>query len=188
MDKNKIVQKDNIAGRDLAGRDILNYYSPQSNKPTLMSVLIERFKKEREHDTLFNSMIEKLQEYCVQVDDGDKIIGLEEKLSTGQDLNYLIFAQKTKEQFSKKLAKYQFFELAQTILACLLAEIYSLFNNNVYPLIQNGEPQAVVLSAIQDKIILPVKEMLEENVLEIFSDEINGALYFLTGNCHIKWV
>lgn len=187
MDKSKIIQKENVAGRDLAGRDI-NYYYSHAGKLTLMSVLIERFKKERESDILFNSMIERLQAFCDKADEGDKIIGLEEKLLSGNYANYLAFAQKTKEQFSKKLTKYQFSESAQKILAYLLAEIYSLFNNHVYPLIQTGESQAVVLSAIQDKLIHPVKEMLEENVLEIFSDEINGALYFLTGNCHIKWV
>jgi hypothetical protein len=41
--------------------------------------------------------------------------------------------------------------------------------------------------AVQHEIIDPIEAMLGENVLDLYADEINGMLYFLTGNCHIRW-
>jgi C-terminal domain 9 of the ABC-three component (ABC-3C) systems len=186
-----VKQSKNIVGGDQAAGNIdkRQYtYIQSGGKPTYMSTLIERFKDEMTNDVVFRSMVEKLQHFCTQVDDGGEVAGLEAKLSAGEYGQFLEFARITKEQFSKKLTKYQFYESAQLIHAYVLADIYVLFNNKIYPLIKKGEPQATILSAIQELVISPVQDRLEENVLELFADEINGALYFLTGNCHIKWV
>ena len=32
-----------------------------------------------------------------------------------------------------------------------------------------------------------IAECLGENILELYDDEIAGMLFYLTGNCHIKW-
>ena len=183
-------QKDNIVGGDQAGRDIdksSTIYVSQLNKPTYMSTLIEKFKQEKKNNIVFNKTVEKLQHYCSDIDEGE-IIGLDEKLNVANFEAYIEFAKTAKEQFSKKLAKYQHFESAQTIFVYLLAEIYSRFNTHVYILLKKDATQQEVSSAIQKHIVDPVKEMLEENILDILADEINGAIYFLTGNCHIKWV
>jgi hypothetical protein len=44
------------------------------------------------------------------------------------------------------------------------------------------------MALVQSQIISPVSELLGENVLDIYPDELSGMLYFLTGNCHIRWV
>jgi len=167
-----------------AGRDI-NITEPA--KQTHMGTLIAKFKHEKENDLIFNSMVDKLQHFCSPVDT-DEIVGAEAKLLAGEYKDFVDFALKTKEQYSKKLASCQFYESAQHIHACILAKIYTIYHNQVYPLIKNGAEHDVVLSAIQDKIIGPLENLLEENVLELYADEINGAIYYLTGNCHIKWV
>lgn len=187
-----VKQSKNIVSGDQASGDIdkrqYTYVVQQPVTRTHMSSLIERFKEESSKDTRIQAMVEKLQHYCTPVDTDEEVAGLDAKLSAGRYGQFLEYARTTKEQFSKKLAKYQFYESAQLIHAYMLAQIFVLFNNKVYPLIKKGEPQEIIFSTIQEAIISPVEEKLEENVLELFADEINGALYFLTGNCHIKWV
>jgi len=186
----KVNQSDNKVGGDQAGRDInkkiTNIIESRSSKITPMSKLIEKFKYEYENNIQFRQTVEKLEHFSQQADDGE-VVGLEAKLEDGNQLDLLKFAQKTKEIFAKKLAKYQFYESAQKIHASLLAEVYSRFYRNVYPAIQQKLPQEVIQDLIQQKVIEPVQELLEENILELYADEINGMLYFLTGNCHIKW-
>ncbi len=167
-----------------AGRDI---YLTEPAKQTHMGKLIEKFKYEKENDVIFNSMVEKLQHFCSQVD-ADEVVGAEAKLLAGEYKDFVDFALKAKEQYSKKLASCQFYEAAQLIHACILAKIYTIYHNQIYPLIINGATQDIVLAAIQDRIVVPIENLLEENVLELYADEINGAIYYLTGNCHIKWV
>ena len=41
---------------------------------------------------------------------------------------------------------------------------------------------------IAQAVLHRVRRLLGENPLRLFAEEINGMLYFLTGNCHIRWV
>jgi hypothetical protein len=184
------TQKNNVVGRDQAGRDIINTsLEVQFPRKSYMTGLIERFKHEKENDIQFHAMLEKLQEYCSNIDtEGDEIVGLERKLSAGKFAGFVEFAKRTKEIFSKKLVKYQLYESAQTIYAYILADVFTRYHNHVYPLVQNAASESEIHKAVHENVIEPIQVILEENVLELFADEINGALYYLTGNCHIKWV
>lgn len=172
------------AGRDIHSTQNIAYTGPISR----MGKLIEKFKQEYANDIRFNSMVEKLQEYCDKVDSDGGIIGVEEKLNAGDFQAFVKFAIETKEKFAKKLAKYTHFESAQQIFVYILADVYSRFNNYIDPMIKRKASESEIKAAIQEKIIDPITSMLEENVLELCADEINGTLYFLTGNCHIKWI
>jgi len=181
-------QKDNIVQGDLAGRDIIKseyHYPPVL--PTYMSELIEKFKEEHEKGIFTTNIIDKLAHYKTAIDNSE-VIGLEKKLHEG-DYSYLLeYATSTKEIFTKKLVRYQLYESAQKIFVCILSEIFSNYHLHVYPLIKRGESSDQVLSAIQKHVIDPVQCKLEKNILEILAEDINGAIYFLTGNCHIKWI
>lgn len=180
----------NIVGGDQAGRDInktINVY-PHS-KPAL-SILIKKYEQEKADDVIFTSMVEKLQHFVANIDaKDDEFSGLEEKLTDGKYDAYLEYAKRAKESFAKRLTKLQLYESAQKILAFLLADILTRYHNTVYPLIEKGSTQEEVLKAVQDEIVDPIHMMFEECFisLELYKDEVNGALYFLTGNCHIKW-
>jgi len=150
-----------------------------------LAELYKRLQAEIEGNAQVRELIEDLEHYASRIP-GD-VIGLEAKLTNGQRTDLLDFAARTKERFSKKLLKYQFFESAQKIYLFLLAEVYTRYRNTVYPLIQSNQPPAAVTQAIQGQIIDPIEKMLGQNMLDMCSDEINGILYFLTGNCHIKW-
>jgi hypothetical protein len=40
---------------------------------------------------------------------------------------------------------------------------------------------------ISEKVLAPTNAMLGENDLQITSIDVLGLLYFLGGNCHIRW-
>lgn len=186
-EKNKdIVMKNIDAGGDVAAfidKSVHNNLYPKS----YMQILIDKFKKEKENDIIFKEKVEEFERYCSSAEKNDNIIGLEKKLNDGGYFEYVDYALKNKERFYKKIAKYELYESAQHIFANILAYIYTNFHNHIFPLINKGEDKSKIQAAIQEKIIDPVYSLLGENVLELIHDEINGAIYFLTGNCHIKW-
>lgn len=189
MSDEKNSQIANVVQGDQAGRDIVtnvNHYTYDPSRPTQMSRLIDKFKAEHATNSQYQQTIDKLEHFGTVVAE-EQVIGLEQKLTAGGRTSFLEFAQRTKELFTKKLAKHQFSESAQRIHALLLAEVYSRFHNHVYPRIVAGGAEAEINLLVQSQIIDPVQAMLEENVLHLYADEINGMLYFLTGNCHIKW-
>lgn len=180
-----VRQENNIVGRDQVGRDKFetHYHVPRTH----MSELIDRYKKECQSNTVFHDKVEELEAYCSPASRGD-VLGLDEKLENGGYSDFREYAVKTKERFFKKLVRFQLYESAQRIYAFVLADVCTRYHNDVYPLVLEGKSQAEIHSAIQRNVVDPVQAILEENVLGIMADEINGALYFLTGNCHIKWV
>lgn len=191
MAEREVSQTKNVVSGDQAAGDInknkiaFNYgYQPGARSE--ITALIEKFRTERGGDVKFEATIKKLEHFQSQAPD-EPVLTLEEKLEKGGCLDQLRFAQRTKELFSKKLVEFQYSESAQRIHALLLAEVYSRFHRLVAPLIYQGADINAINHAVQVDIIDPVRCMLEDNVLELYSDEINGMLFFLTGNCHIRW-
>ena len=190
MDETHTTQENNIVLGDQAGRDIINntinLYASDGSQPTPMGRLVEKFRKERQNDTQFHETLEILKHFAQPIS-GEDIAGLEAKLRVSGREGLLHFAQQTKELFTKKLVEHQFSEAAQEIHAYLLAEVYTRFHLEVFPSIQRGASPEIVTTLVLQRVIQPVQALLDENVLRLFSTEINGMLYYLTGNCHIKW-
>jgi len=190
-DINEVTQSNNTVGNgDIAGRDI--------NKPTTISfgrlslggktqleTLYEKLEQEKLSSSGLCEMVEELlhfKRYAVNTE----VIGLEKKLENGNRLKYLNFAERTKEKFSMKLLKNEHSETAQHIYAFLLAKVYSRFETNIYPRLGEGHPEEYINQLIDEFIIKPIEDLLGENLLHIYEDEINGMIYFLMGNCHIQ--
>lgn len=152
-----------------------------------MRSLILKFKQEEAENETFSGIIPKLQHYSNVVDAPGAVQGLEGKLQDAGYENFLHLGVTTKEHFAKKLTEYQFSRSAQEILSFLLAEVFTRFHISVLPAISSNEPKAAVLGLVQSEVIDPISELVEENVLDLYADELTGMLYFLTGNCHIKW-
>lgn len=112
---------------------------------------------------------------------------LKKKLENGNRLKYLEFAEISKEKFAKKLLLNEHSESAQLIYAFLLAKVYTSFQTNIYTRLNEGHPEEYINQLIAESIVKPLEELLGDNLLRIYDDEINGMIYFLTGNCHIKW-
>lgn len=177
----------NSAGGDIAGRDVVKNITYQNANDTFYShikVLSAQFRVEQQRDERTETIIQKLQHYFQNTD--EKIIGLDEKLNTAGHPN-LRFAKECKERFTKKLTAFQFSETAQRIHAHLLAGVYGRFENLITPLIAQGCPMTVILAKVQESVVDHVESRLGDNVTDLDAIDLNGMLYFLTGNCHIKW-
>jgi hypothetical protein len=184
---NKVKQENNTVGGDQAGRDINNYnFGNNSSRLSQMTRLIEKFKTEKANNPQLSVFINELEHFTNRIGN-ENVIGLEEKLKAGNRENIIEFALRNKELYSRKLLKFQFSEAAQQINVYLLglAEVY--FTNYVYPKICNDESESAVNTVLIEQVINPLINELDENVLDFSPTEINGMIYFLTGNCHIKW-
>jgi hypothetical protein len=189
--KSDVTQSQNVVRGDQAARDVnknktIINYGFDASQQTPIAHLIEKFRKERADDKQFHVMVKKLEHFSTQADEEEHLT-LAEKLERGGCKSHIEFAEKTKELFAKKLVEFQYFESAQQIHALLLAEVWTRFHRFIRPLILDGADLKAINCSVQADIIQPVQAMLGENDLELYSDEINGMLYFLTGNCHIRW-
>jgi hypothetical protein len=183
---NNTVENGDIAGRDVNKPTTINIGRVSFGGKSQLEILYEKLEQERHNSDVFNEIIDELlhfKKYAVDTE----VIGLEKKLENGNRLRYLSFAEKSKEKFTKKLVKNEHSETAQHIYAFLLAKVYSRFENYIYPRLNEGLPIEYINQLLDEFIVKPIEDLLGDNLLRIYEDEINGMIYFLMGNCHIKW-
>ncbi len=187
---NELIRQEGneITNGDLAGRDVNKQtYQigriPFSGQNTLLN-LYEKLKAEE--NEVFTEIVDELMHFKNHASN-TPFIGLEAKLESGNRTVYLQFAEVAKEKFTKKMMKNEHSETAQYIYAFLLAKVYSRFQTSIYPRLSEGHPDTFITSLILETIINPLEDLLGENLLRLYEDEIHGMIYFLTGNCHIKW-
>jgi hypothetical protein len=183
---NSNAQSINGDGNNAAGRDIINNYFPQQDLK--MKALIEAYKQEQQTNPAFKEFVEELDVYLKPIkSETPNVIGLEKKLQNGHFDENIELAKTVKEMFYRKVEHYRFSKAAQNIFLYVMANVLSLFHTKIYQPICNDTPHDIIMSKIQDEIIDVLSQKLGENILEIYNDCILGMLYFLTGNCHIKW-
>lgn len=188
--ENKNRQIKNTVEGDLAGGSIDKsrhyHFERKTNNGTDIKKLYEKFQYEKDNNIVFKSFVEELERYTAPKKD-EKVVGLEAKLEAGKRENFIEYAIEQKHYYSKKLYEYQFYESAQHINIYLLGLIRMYFMNHLYPLILKGEEIETVNLMLDEKIIQPLLIEIEGNTLGFNPEDIMGMVYFLTGNCHIKW-
>lgn len=127
-------------------------------------------------------------EVYIRGKNGGKTIGLEQKLSDGGFDDIYERAQETKEKFWKQLRQNQFSLSYQKIIYAAIDESLSRFTYKIRPMILEEKPKSEILSSIADEIF----ESLYKDVADIVEIDIDkscfeGLIYFLTGNCYLKW-
>lgn len=187
MSENDISVSDTSIGGKFTGRDdnslsINNTYE----RSTYLQDLYDRFQKEKVDNP-------ELQEFCEELDyfnsiiEGD-VIGLEEKLKLGGREKLIHYALDLKDKFHRKLFKTsQYSLIAQDINVYLLTKVRRGFMMEIYTLICNNESEEKINMLITERIIRPVQADLGINLFKYNEEDIMGMIFFLTGNCHIKW-
>ncbi len=178
-------QTANVVGGDQAGGSIYKGNTFQLGPATPMSDLIAKYRMECERDAGIRQTIEELQRYRLPPE--GEVIGLEEKLRQGGRPELVHLAIAAKDRFEKCLLKHEFSPAAQEIYVHLLAKVWQLFQQMVYPAICRGESPKDVDLLLGNEVYPKVEALLESNPLKLKSDEVMGMLYWLTGNCHLKW-
>lgn len=181
-------QSDNVIGGDNAGRDIIKHStynvinSPSSDE---LALLYAKLKVDGVGDPASTGFSHKLQHYMAAPTDGD-VRGLEEKLKSSGRLDMLNFAIQQKEIAAKLIMKYQTSRSAQRVFTIILDELHTIYMLTVTPIIESGGNRQDVDASI-NQALFTIKSMLGENFLEFTVKDILGLLYFLAGNCHIRW-
>lgn len=185
-------QRHNTAGRDIAGRDIVDNSTTNIVNVTAgvaasleLAHLYAKLKADGVGDPSGGTFSEKLEHYMSAVTEGD-VRGLEDKLRDSGREDLLLLAMDLKQRAAKSIMRHQTSRTAQRIFTIILTELHSKFTLLVRPVIQQGSDRAAVDQCI-NTIVDDIRNMLGENVLEVDAMDLQGLLYFLGGNCHIRW-
>ena len=160
------------------------YLSSQKGK---LAGLFEKLKNKFDSGDEISQISEDLKRYTERRD----TIGLEEKLKDADKEHlYEDFAW-CKQEFYKKLVRYQNYEPAQEIFAFTLAIVLERYRNVIKPMIRDGASETDILATISNNIVSPIMTLIQEegcnDIMGLTATEIDGMFHYLTGNCHIKW-
>lgn len=183
-------QRDISAKGPVAGRDVnqtTNIFNNGIEETGELSDLIRKAAAELEQCQESPQILEALQRYVDPID-GEEVIGLEAKLVAAGRRPEVEKAARLKEDFSKLLHRHALSHSAQQVYSVLLSRVEMLFDQKIRPLIADGATHANIDGAIADDVIETVfAEIPPDNPLGLYYGEVRGMLYFLTGNCHIRW-
>ncbi|MCL1121296.1 hypothetical protein N7V09_14980 [Shewanella seohaensis] len=169
------------AGGDVVGRDKITNILPA---PTQMDLLSQKYVEEKSNQQVTYVIIDELTHYSNENYD---IRDLTEKLEDA-GFGYLVdVGEELKEEVSKLIIRNQHYKSAQKIITYLLAEVESIFNANIKIRLLDVREEAALKLLFRTHLEKEIQAHLGDNVLEIFNRQINGMVYFLTGNCHLEW-
>ena len=172
-----------FTGRDDNSVSISNTYQ----RSIYLQDLYEKFQEEKNNNPELKELCEELDYFNSQIGNED-IVGLENKLTAGNREKIILYAKTVKEKFHKKLMKTsQYSAVAQDINVYILTKVRRGFMMEVYTMICNNDTEEKINLMITERIINPVKAELGSNLFKYDEDDIMGMIFFLTGNCHIKW-
>lgn len=171
-----------VAGGDVVGGNkITNNNLPS---PRQLDLLSEAFKKEVANNITTTVIMDELHHYRNKK---SEVRDLSQKLSES-GFDYLLNeAEELKEVVAKLIIKNQHYNSAQKIITFLLADIESIFNAKIKPKLNSVNSEVQLKNILREHIEQEIQDKLGENVLEIFNRQINGMVFFLTGNCHLEW-
>jgi hypothetical protein len=177
----------NVVGGDSNDNSVTNiYHVTQGSAVSLeLAALYAKLKADGVGDPSGGVFSEKLDHWMSAVTEGD-VRGLEAKLRESGREDLLLLALNLKQKASMAIMKRQTSRTAQRIYTILLSQLHTKFNWLVTPVIQEGGSRAEVDQRVHT-VLQEVANLLGENALEIDSDDIEGLLFFLAGNCHIRW-
>jgi hypothetical protein len=173
---------------DQVGRDKITYEAQKKLPRAASSVagFVEQFRKEVAQDVVLGQVIDTLQHFLENVD-ADPALDLAAKLRLAGREKEIREAEAFKELFAKKVHRLLFSPSAQETFSYLLGRMYQLFRYRIRPLVESGRTPDEVDTALFEMVIDPIQELVDRNELPVQPQEIMGMLYYLTGNCHIKW-
>jgi hypothetical protein len=174
-----------VGGDIVAGNKVENYFNLAGAGP--VEELARLYKKlEFDDDPAALGFCEKLTHY-MSAPTNASVIGLEEKLRESDRLDLLQFATMLKEDAAKAIMRRQTSMTAQRIYTIVLDELHTNFVLTVGAAIAGNAERAEV-DAQTKRAVFATQGILGENVLQITAKDLLGFLFFLTGNCHIRWV
>ena len=186
MDEGKqlVHQENNTVGGGIAGRDLYNINLPEKRSP--LRIMAENYRHEIDKDNNHQEFIDELKNYMKRIP-GHGQRNLEQKLLAAKREDLIYSAKHLKENFTKKIYKHTFSPTAQNIFVHILAKINCSFRLKIKPLIYEGHTPRSIDKAIYEEIVENIYSEVGNSQLSINMDDIQGMLFYLTGNCYIDW-
>lgn len=181
-----VTQSNNTVQGDLVGGDLLKvvmYPPPVSNLRTLLQSLAAK-SIDADAEQRYRA---RLGHYA-QVQDKDEPKGLQSKLVAGGHEVWLREALRNKDLFSKRLAESNLGGTGPAIYEHVMALILSRFNAQVAPLVRDHADERELRTVMLSEIVEPICAELGSTELDLTSIEVEGIVWYLTGNCFINWV
>jgi hypothetical protein len=161
--------------------NVTNIYSP----PSPLAKLYEQMRDTSASQGT-SEISDQLRHFCTALTEGD-VRGLEAKLIAAGRSDLISPATHMKEFATKLIMKWQTSRAAQDVLTYVMARMFKDFLLHVTPAIQDGKSRQEVDALINDCVITPAEHLLGENTLQITGTDLLGLVFFLGGNCHIRW-
>ncbi len=178
-------QERNVAGRDIAARDIIHQNRYNLDPPSTIRELAAKLQLTEDEAEGQSTFISQLEHYT-RPPSIELTRDLAQKLKDSARTDVLQDGLEWKEQFYKKLVKLQFSIQAQELFVHMLSKIHTYFILNIRPRILDGASRTEI-----DSFVYTLVEELYEDVgnseLNVTMTEIHGMVYFLAGNCYIDW-
>lgn len=112
---------------------------------------------------------------------------LEQKLTDAGRSYAITDAKRKKERFNMALQRNIAQPSAVTRYAKLMADVESRFNRHVVREIAHGADIAEVDRIVQEHVVAPCVSAHSTGEGQITAGLVDGALYYLAGNCHLAW-
>jgi len=185
-----IEQNNNIAfnGDIVAGNKTTynTFKTPSLEMINNLNELYNRLDKEVSDEKRKSDFLEKYKKLSSALPDDTK--NLETKLVEGNRKDLVDRALRGKQAMYNKIKDYEYYQSAQRIYEILLAKVITLFELKINSKINDSNDSNIIDTSIYDDIISEIQQnVLGTNYLKIDDDDILNMIYFLTGNCHIKW-
>ncbi|PKB87699.1 hypothetical protein A8A01_25180 [Ewingella americana] len=172
--------KNVLINGDFVGRDkIVNMA-----EPTQLMLLQEEYKAEFKNNETCNEFIDELNHFNTK---RTEIRDLEEKLTSAGYEGFIEIGIELKQLVSMLIVKNQHYKSAQKIIAYLLSDIHSIFIAKIKPQLKDKITDDQVLRLFHLHIESVINQKLGINALDIYNRQLQGMIYFLTGNCHLEW-
>ncbi len=183
MNLNIVDQSAAQADGDIIGRD-KNVYEAKPT-PRGVEALLLKLAEQVKNNHEVAELIEELAYYHIKKSI-DGIDGLEAKLDAAKLSHRYLDAIDKKEKFVKLLEAMSLYTSAQRIFSFFLAQAENEFNHVVYPEIPK-KTESEINEMIIDRIIKPVIEQTDADLLYIDYNIAFGMIYWLAEQCFIRW-
>ena len=174
-------QEGNVAGGDIVGGNVTHYHS---NAPSTLRELATKLNLDGDKSAQkgFIAELEQFSQPIARVPNRN----LEQKLEDSLRTDLLFDALEWKEQFSKKLIKFQFSLQAQELFVHILSKIHTFFLLEVRPRALSGAKRTEIDHLIYG-LVTELYDEVGDSELRLTMTDLQGMVYFLAGNCHIDW-
>jgi hypothetical protein len=180
------TQEGNVVGGHLAARDVVTNYNYGPALPSQIQRLYESLKGEANKSAQALEIIEQLQHFMGKPP-SQASRTLAEKLQVTDRADLIETAEMAKERAAKKIMRFQTSAAAQEIFAYVLGELHTKYLLHIRPLIAAGATRVEIDSAMEEKVINPVAVTMEPSALGLTPDLVIAMLFYLAGNCHVRW-